>query len=192
MLIDEYMPEWDVRERHRIRIRASDERIYHSLRVADLGGHPLSRVLLGLRALPAALGRGREGLRQLRDRAARPLTLGEFEKQGFCILAEDPPHEMVIGLEGAFWKISGELRPVDSDTFRHQPIPPGLARAAWNFVVTPERPGVCRLSTETRVRVSARAALPLRAYWLLIRPGSGLIRRLMLRRVRQHVGRGAV
>ena len=191
MLIDDYMPEWDVREQHRIRIHASAEQVYGALRSADLAGHPLVRILLGLRALPAALSRGGEGIRQLWLRAARPITLAAFEEHGFSILAENPPWEILIGLEGAFWKISGELREIDPDRFRRQPVPPGLARAAWNFTISSEAPGVCRLGTETRVRVGDRAGLRFRLYWILVRPGSGLIRRMMLRRVRRHASRAA-
>lgn len=191
MLIDELMPQWDVREQHRVRIRAPADRVYAALRQADLGGHPMVRALLGLRALPAALRNGRSGLRELARRGAGPITLSAFEQRGFRVLADDPPHEIVIGLEGAFWKPRGDLREVDASTFR-RPVGRGVARGAWNFAIAPDAGGACLLTTETRVATGPGAALPFRLYWLLIRPGSGLIRRLMLRAVRAQAERARV
>lgn len=184
MLIDQFLPQWDARERHKIRIQAAPERVYQALRTADLARHPVVRSLLIVRALPAALADpSRRHL--LRARASQAITLAEFEEQGFRVLAEDPPHELLIGLEGAFWKASGELHPVDPVSFRAT-VPAGLARAAWNFRIAPGNGGGCILRTETRVRAGDGAARRrLRLYWLLIRPGSGLIRRLMLRSIRE-------
>jgi hypothetical protein len=188
VLIDEFLPQWDASERHRIRVRAAPEQVYRALRTADLGRHPVVRALLLLRALPAALLTG-SGLRELRARATGPIGLEALEAQGFRVLAEDPPHELLIGLEGAFWKAGGALRPVDPSSFR-DPVPAGLARAAWNFRVTPEAPASCLLHTETRILTGdAHARRRFRLYWLLIRPGSGVIRRLMLRAIRAEAER---
>jgi hypothetical protein len=191
MLIDRYMQRWEARERHRIRVNALPESVYAALRTVDFGRHPLVRALLALRALPAVLT-DRERRRELRERAGRPITLAAFEEQGFRILAEDPPRELVIGLEGAFWKPRGNLRPVDARTFA-DPVPPGLARAAWNFAVVPATDGGCVLHTETRILTGdAGARRRFRLYWTLVRPGSGLIRRLMLRAIRAEAERSVV
>jgi len=51
---------------------------------------------------------------------------------------------------------------------------------------------ITRLSTETRVQpTDAAAAHAFRPYWWLIRAGSGLIRRDVLRAVRRRAERGA-
>jgi hypothetical protein len=188
VLIDRFLPRWDARERHRIAIRAVPAEVYSALRTVDLAGHPLVRALLLLRAIPAALSRSPRR-RELRTRASQPITLATFEEQGFRVLAEDPPHELLIGLEGAFWKPSGELHPVDPVSFR-EPVPAGRARAAWNFSIAPASAGGCVLHTETRVLTGdAGARWRFRLYWLLVRPGSGLIRRLMLRAIRREAER---
>lgn len=183
MLIDRYMPRWDACERHGIRVRASPDRVYAALHSADLAGHPLVRGLLALRALPAVVT-DRGGLRELRRRAAQSITLARFEEQGFRVLAEDPPRELLIGLEGAFWRPDGGLRSVDPSSFGG-PVPAGVARAAWNFAIEPASAGGCVLRTETRVVAGDRSTRRrFRVYWTVIRPASGLIRRLMLRAIR--------
>ncbi len=118
MLIDDFMPRWEVRERHHLQIQAPPEQVFVALRAADLGGHPLVRGMLALRAIPAILAGGVDGLRKLRQRTTERIDLASFEAHGITILAEDPPRELVIGLEGAFWKLRGELRPVSAATFR--------------------------------------------------------------------------
>ena len=109
-----------------------------------------------------------------------------MEAEGFALLAEAPPRELLLGVEGAFWTRGGAIRATNATAFR-APLPPGTARAAWNFVVEKVADGTCVLSTETRVRCCADAASRrrFRLYWLLARPGSGLIRRLMLRSIRR-------
>lgn len=183
MLIDEYMPHWDVRERHQLRIRASAGNAYAALRTADFGDQPIVRALLGLRALPAAIRGGREGIRALFVRATQPITLSTFESSGFRILAERPPVELVIGLEGSFWTLRGGLRPIDPAEFATNPVPAGLARGVWSFEVTTDGCHTCDVRTETRVATGPGARTPFRLYWSLIRPASGVIRRLMLRSI---------
>lgn len=188
MLIDEFLPQWEVRERHQIRIQATPDQVYRSLRTTDLARHPVVRGLLAMRGLPMVLTDWSR-LHQLRARAAQPVTLATFEEQGFRILAEDPPHELLLGLEGAFWTPRGDLRPMDPMSFG-EPIPASTARGAWNFSLAAAGVGRCVLRTETRVLTGDVAARwRFRLYWLLIRPGSGLIRRLMLRAIRTEAER---
>jgi hypothetical protein len=186
LLLDDLLPAYDARERHAIVIRAPVERVYAALWSASLAS-PLVRVLLGLRALPGALlgalSQPRDAWRQLPMRAR--VTMRDVIAAGFTLLAEDPPRELVLGVDGAFWRLRGDLRRVDAPSFRG-PQPPGTARVAWNFHVAKRQGGMCELSTETRVRCAdAASRRRFRLYWLVVRPGSGLIRRMMLRSVRR-------
>lgn len=184
-LIEEYLPHFEVRERHRIRVRATPGATWAALHRADLARSPLVGALLVIRALPAAIGSGRAALARLRDESVRHVTLDSFREKGFRILEERPPEELVIGLEGRFWRPAGEICTPGPDAFGRTPPPPGTARAVWNFTVRATGPRECELATETRVLCADAAArrrfLP---YWWLIRPGSGLIRRAMLASVR--------
>lgn len=190
MVIDEVMARWDVRTRHEIFVRAAPERVFAAIRTADFAEHPLVRGMLGLRALPAAVAKRR--LAELRERAAQPVTLGEFERQGFRVVAERPPEELVIGLEGVFWSAGGDLRPVTLESFA-RPVPRGVARAAWNFRVVPAGATGSTLVTETRVVTGdAGTRRRFRTYWLFVGWGSGLIRRLVLRSIRAEAERSTV
>ena len=170
MLIDRLLPHSDFHEYHATSIRAAPDRIYDVIRRGELPTHPVVRALLALR-----------GLR----RPAKTFSLDLLVRQGFCIIAEDPPSEIVLGIEGPFWKPGCKLRPVDAESFR-TPVPAGIARAAWNFAIEPRGDGTALVSTETRVMC---ADWRFRAYWLVVRPFSGLIRRLMLRAIRQEAER---
>ena len=184
MLIDAYLPVYDVSERHSVLIKASPQCVYAVLRTADLADFPPVRLLLRLRALPAALRGGGSGWHKLRTQMAGSVQLRTLEKQGFAVLAEEPAAELLIGLVGVFWTLRGGLRSVDSATFRGPQLP-GTARAAWNFSLEQSGDGGCRLSTETRVQCADPASLKrFRLYWFFVRPGSGLIRRFMLRAIR--------
>ena len=189
MLIEEFLPVYDVAERHATRVRAAPATVYGALRCADLARSPLVRLLLTLRILPLVIVSPARAIREAAHRSGRAVTLRDFEERGFKVIAENPPHELLIGLVGAFWTASGRLQPVDAATFS-SPQLPGTARAVWNFRIVPDGSGACVLTTETRVQCAdAASRRHFRAYWLLVRPGSGLIRRLMLRAIRQHAER---
>lgn len=184
-LIDEYLPEYDAREIHRTLVHAPASRIYSVLRTTDLAGATVVRILLALRALPGALLSPSRGLRRFRTRLGSSVTLRDFEAHGFRVLAENRPQELLIGLIGSFWKPDGGLLPVDVATFKGTQLP-GTARVAWNFSIAEQEKGTCELATETRVKCAdARSRRYFDLYWALIRPGSGLIRRSMLRSIRK-------
>lgn len=191
-LLHELMPRFDVVERHRTVVRAPPPTVYAAIREAELGTAPLTRVLLALRALPAAvIGLLRSHGRELieRHRPARRLRLADFERAGFRVVAERAPDELVIGLIGQFWTPRGGLRTEVSEAdFRRGP-PPGYALAGWNFTAQPLDDCRTELATETRVWCASRARWKFRIYWFFVRPGSGLIRRAMLRSIRREAER---
>lgn len=189
MLIDSWMPAFGASERHEIRVGASARHTFDAITTADLAAGVLVRALLALRALPKALASGTNGMLRLRRDLNGPFRLDAFERAGFRLLDEQPPHELVLGLEGRFWSLGGGISSLGADGFR-APIPDGVARAIWNFAVQPLGEGGCRLSTETRVGWSdAAAGRSFRRYWRLIRPWSGLTRRHMLRSIRAEAER---
>ena len=191
-LIDRYLPRFDVRERHHLRVHASPAAAYAALRTADFARSPVVGLLLALRAIPAALSQGVAGMRALTGRGGRAVTLASFEERGFRILEDREPEELVLGLEGQFWRASGGVCTPSVDAFLCSTPAAGMARAVWNFRVWAKAPDSCEISTETRVLCSSsevrRRFLP---YWWIIRLGSGAIRGAMLRAIRDEAERGA-
>lgn len=177
-LLDEWMPAWDVVERHSTLVRAPVERVQTVARELDFARSPLVRALFVLRSLPGLFTGG------WKQQPALGVTLGGLLRSGFVLLAERENEEMVLGLVGRFWTSRGGIERVTPDEFRAW-ARPGYARAAWNFSLAPEGDGATRLSTETRVLCtddeSRRKFL---RYWRLIGPFSGLTRIEMLRIVR--------
>lgn len=186
MLIDEYLPRYDVVERHSIRVRATQAETYAAIISTNFASGPIVRVLVALRGLPGALLHGLSGIRALMGGRATTMTLASMEGGGFHRLEERVPSELVIGIEGRFWTLSGERCTPSAAVFRSRPPAPGTARAVWDFRVRIIDGEQCELSTETRVLCADKAArrrfLP---YWFVVRAGSGLIRGEMLRSIKR-------
>ena len=162
MLLDTFLPRYDFNEYHSTRVNAAPERIYEVVRHGELTAHPVVRVLLFLRGL---------------GRKRKTFSLESVMRQGFVLLADDPPREVVLGIEGPFWKPGCKLGHPDFS----KPVPPGVARGIWNFAIA----GDGTVSTETRVLCADDARWKFRAYWFFVRPFSGLIRRIILRSIRR-------
>lgn len=180
MLIDNFAPNPDTVETHRIVIDAPPEIVYRALWTADLGGSALIKGLLALRSLPQFIASGFRSLPR-----NQKVTLQTIIDSGFGILGETPNKEIVLGVTGRFWRPTGNLSPFNLSDF-DRPVPAGLARGIWNFSLTEENKAQTTLRTETRVICGdAGSRRKFRFYWVIVRPFSGLIRLIMLRRVRK-------
>ncbi|MDB4906178.1 MAG: hypothetical protein JWO05_962 [Gemmatimonadetes bacterium] len=186
-LLDSLMPTFDVVERHGRTVRAPIDATWAALFTTDFASSGILRALLGLRALPGVLLQGPAGWNALRARSAKPITLSTLESSGFTRIAERPPTELVFGVQGKFWTISAARCTLSATDFLDTPPHAGTARAAWNFELSSESPGVTRVTTETRVLCAdAHARRRFLPYWAVVRPGSGIIRHAMLNRLREH------
>jgi hypothetical protein len=179
MEIDRFLPQYDAIETHSIAIDASRDVIWATLLRGDIAGSWVIKFLMGLRSIFSGVDR---------RAATEAITIERMERHGFGILADDPGHELLLGIHGRFWRPTGNTLPFDRDSFA-RPVPAGVARAAWNFTID-ELPNGHRLTTETRVLCGDPASRrKFRFYWLFVRPFSGLIRIVMLRSIREQVGR---
>lgn len=166
------MPRFEVRKRYRRAVRAPAPRVWEALESYDVAADssPVTRGLLRARGLRPAAGSGR----------------GAFAGSNFTVIAERPGTELVVALAGRFWVLreKGALDAIrDAEHFAVYDTP-GRAVAAWSFEIEPRSKRECLLSTETRVRCTdAAARRKFRAYWTLIEPFSGLIRKDMLRSI---------
>ena len=178
--LDEVLPVYRHRERHERSIAASPAAVWRAMLEVTAAELPLSRLLMDIRSVPQSLARKGPGL--LSD-SSRPLVEA-FLRGGFRELRNEPARLLVAGAAIQPWRVvRGKVADVrDLDGFRAFEQP-GFVLAAISFELEPAGGGT-RLATETRVQPTdpsaARAFLP---YWLVIRAGSGLIRRELLRAV---------
>jgi hypothetical protein len=171
-LIDRVMPAWDFREYHHRALGASAEFACEALPRVNLAHSPFIGPLFALRSAPGRWLRGAPALEAGR--------LGDFLASGFITLVDERPRGFVLGTIGEFWRASGAIRRFEPAAFgSHRE--PGCARLAWSFEFLPDAGG-CVATTETRIACNDRAAFRrMLAYWILIRPASGLIRWEILR-----------
>jgi hypothetical protein len=183
VLIDEFMPSFDVSERHHTMVHAPAERAYEATRRVDLARSRLVRALFAARGIPL-LVRGRRP-------PSRRMTLDDLVKAGFMWLGEEPDREIVLGVVGSFWKPTGGIRRIDPAEFASFDEQ-GVAKAAWNFRVIPDGDEQSFVITETRVRVPDEASRrKFLLYWAVIGSFSGLIRKQALSLVKADAERGS-
>ncbi len=179
-LVQRWLPVSHFRERHSVAMAGDPAAILDILTQLEVEGDRVIRTLLRLREAPsrlwAALG-GHSGLRQ------RPgFSLADF------ILLERNEAGLAYGLVGRFWRHDFGLYPVSSpEDFRHAAAP-GCARLVMVYAVEQDTPGQQKLTTETHVFCpDRRSRLLFSVYWVMIRLGSGFIRRRILARVRRRL-----
>lgn len=186
-MIDEFLPEFDVVERHQTFIDAPVSRTYAALYSTDFGRSLLVRALLALRALPSLLLKA-PGPDSSGSQRVQPLTLDTLLNKGFVLLSEHKEKEIVLGTVGRFWTPTGCLENTDAIRFEREDGA-GVAKAAWNFVFEQAGKGT-RVSTETRVKCADEASRRrFGAYWVVVGPFSGLIRRKMLKELKRSAER---
>jgi hypothetical protein len=161
--LDEQLPQWHHRERHAVAFAGPPDRALTALDALTWREVRLFRVLMGIRSLGTA---SRSGDRRI---------LTDFTGIGFVLTAQTDDEIVYAGI-GRPWSPRGGMRRVESAAAFQAFDEPGWAKMAVNFLVAGGE-----LSTETRIWLtnpSARRAFG--AYWLVIRPFSGLIRRSWL------------
>jgi len=167
-LLDEVLPEFDVRSRHARRVDAPPEWVAEAIDVVPLGG--TASLLLKIRGLHVPSG------------SIRDAVVGS----GFTVLAERPGLEMVAGTTGQFWALREQAHmeaPLDLQEFRAFDRP-GWARGAISIRIEPLEDGSTEVMTETRVQcVDDAARRRFLVYWTVIRVFSGWLRRDFLRRI---------
>ncbi len=167
MLIDDFMPDCDFSETHDIRIRATAESVFRALNEVDLCESVIVSWLFRLRGLPT-----------------EKMTLREMRRIQFHTLGESANRELLLGLAGRFWTLTGNLQKINSNNFREF-NEKGYAKATWNFLLD-ETKGEIRLTTETRIKCTdSESRKSFGFYWTFIQPFSGLVRKEMLKMIKK-------
>jgi hypothetical protein len=170
--LDDVVPDPQFRERHERRIAAPPAAVWDALQELRLSDTTLSRALMAIRLLPARLAGRRPTMA-----SGRLLETGPLPRLG-----GEPGRCIVAGGVMQPWKLTGGDDPPALDAVQLRAFErPGWVKAAFDFVLEPDGDGTL-VSTETRVSATdARTRARFGIYWMLIRAGSGLIRRDLLR-----------
>jgi hypothetical protein len=177
VLIEEFLPSYDIAEFHEISVGASTQATYEAIREVNFARSiPIAGLFL-FRALPRLFRGERPRLFQI-----------DFDfllNNGFVLLAESAPNELVVGAVGKFWLPDSGIREITPREFVGFEEP-GYAKATMNFAVHPGDDGATLLTTETRVKPTDDSARrKFLWYWRLIGPFSGAIRIMMLRMIKR-------
>jgi hypothetical protein len=172
--LDHFAPVWQFHEVHTMRVEAPPARVYEAIRQVRADEIALFRTLTWIRRGGRALPEG------ILNPGTRASVIDVATRSGFIYLADDAPHELVVGtVIAAPPGMRGKLTP---DVFRST-LPPGFTLASMNFIVRPDGTGSI-VSTETRIYANSGAGRRrFAAYWRAIYPGSALIRRMWLRAI---------
>lgn len=183
-LLELFMPEYEVAERHHIRVAAPAEIAFEAACEQDLMALPLVQAIFKVREIVL----GGEP-----DTVARPRGLLALTKSlGWGVLAEVPGREVVMGAVTQPWYADVVFRPLPPDEFAAFDEP-GYVKIVWTLRADPVGPHDSLFRTETRaVTTDAAARRKFRWYWARFSPGIGLIRQLSLGPVRREAERRAL
>lgn len=172
LLLDRFMPTYDVAERHQIDVAAPAEITFAVANDLDLQQAPIVR----------AIFRGREIIlgSQPGERALPRPLLQQMKALGWGVLAEIPGREIVVGGVTQPWKanvVFHALPPQEFGAFHE----PGYVKIAWTLRADPTGPGKSVARHETRaVATDPVAATRFRWYWSTLSPGIKVIRYVAL------------
>lgn len=185
LLIDHFLPTYDVGVVHADVFRASPAQCYLAACELDLFKTPAIRTLIGIRGLPqrvASTLRPR-GTTNSGEATRRTFRFRDMVDLGWIALGETSGVEMVLGQVSRPWKgiaVSAQV-PTTPEQFASFDES-GFAKIAASLRVDPYGSNSAIVTMETRVAITDDTSRRrFRRYWLVIGPFSSLIRRMALR-----------
>jgi hypothetical protein len=175
--LDRLAPRFEFRERHSLRMRATPPRIHDAIMAVTADEIFLFHTLIWIRRLgrplpPSILS------------VPKGISLHEVATRTTFVTLADSLRELVSATVVA--RPKGSPRPRSAAEMLALRDVPGHAIATINWTIEPRGDGTCLVTTETRVHATdAGTRWRFAAYWLLIRAGSGFIRRMWLRAIRK-------
>jgi hypothetical protein len=182
-LLDHFMPEYEIVERHGIRVAAPAAVTLDAARDVDLQGSPVVRAII--RAREIILGATPDRRRYPRGLLAETLALG------WGVLADVPGRETVVGAVTKPWEANVRFRALPPDQFAAF-NEPGYVKIAWTIRADPTDDASSVFRSETRaVATDPIARARFRRYWAFLSPGIIVIRWAILGPVKREAERRA-
>jgi hypothetical protein len=182
-LLDQFMPEYEVAERHHVRVAAPAAITLAAAVDADF---QQSRIIRGIfKARELVLGAEPDGEGRPKGLLALTTSLG------WRVLAEQPGREIIVGAVTQPWLPNVVFRGLAPEEFRVF-NEPGYVKIVWTLRADPVSDTESIFRTETRVMTTdPTARTKFRWYWARFSPGIVLIRRIMLGPLRTDAERSA-
>jgi hypothetical protein len=184
MILDKFLHTYEFNEIHTVTVDAPPERVFTTIKEltpAELS--PIIFWMIDIRSLPAKLmGKSWSSV----SHQSKPF-LDQMYEGGFLPLAEEANSEIVFGLVGQFWKLTGGEEPEIPNPQAFLDFnDPAFAKVAANLAVSVDEKGRTRCSTETRIHAAdPRTSRKFAFYWRIISMGSGWIRVLWLKAIKK-------
>ena len=171
-LLDDFMPSYDVVERHRVDVLAPAAITFATAAETDITGPAIIRAVFKAREL--LMGSAPEV-------SPRPRAFLEMARSiGWGVLVERPGEEIVLGAITQPWLADVVFRPLPPAVFRSF-NEPGFVKIAWTLRADAVDGARSIFRTETRaIATDPVSRAKFRWYWSRVSPGVFLIRRLIL------------
>lgn len=167
-LFDDVVPEYQFGEKHSVRVHASPEQVMQACREATWGDLNSLNTLMKIRG--AAL---RHPYQDTGAFAPDKRVLDAFLASGYISGSTDQELVMAGGADTQGGKVLA-VKDLQEYAALHKP---GVVKMAFAFYAEDAGGGWSIVTTETRMAVEGMSTRGPAAYWRLIVPGSGLLRR---------------
>ncbi|MCX6613593.1 MAG: hypothetical protein NTW74_22440 [Acidobacteria bacterium] len=176
-LLDTFMPNYEVAERHTININAPAHLVFSTALQTNLEGSAIIRALF--RSREALLGGSAP------PQSPPKGLFKQLTSLGWGMLAQIPGQEIVMGAATQPWEANPVFRPIPPHEFEAF-SEPNYVKIAWTLSVESLSPTTSKAITETRVQTtSPEAREKFRIYWAFLSPGILLIRRALFRQIKK-------
>ena len=180
-LLDVFMPNYDVAERHQIAVATSADVTFGALMDMSLDQSPIVR----------AIFKGRELLMGADTGTVAGTVVDMTKALGWVLLAEMPGHEIVMGAVTRPWEPNVIFRSIPPDAFAAFHAP-DYVKIVWTLRADAISDYSSIARSETRaVATDASARRKFRWYWARFSAGIVLIRELSMRLVKKDAERRA-
>ena len=183
LLLDRFIPAYEVAERHHIRVAAPAGITFAAAREMDLNQSLIVRGIF--RAREIVLGADSDAAMRPRGIVALTTSIG------WGMLAEVPGRELVMGAVTQPWKANVVFRALRPEVFAAF-NDPGYVKIVWTLRADPVDATHSIFRTETRaVATDADARRNFRRYWSFLSPGIIIIRWMSLGPLKEDAERRA-
>ena len=182
-LLDRFMPEYDVVERHAVIVNAPADVTLAAAMDYSIDRSPIVRLIFKVRAMVLHA--------ETRELPPSGGLIAQTKALGWGELAAVPGREIVMGAITRPWRAEPTFQSLRQTEFARFDLP-GFVKIAWTLSADPLGDGRSVFRTETRaIATDPVSRRRFRGYWARFSPGIWLIRQMSLRPIKSEGERRA-